>query len=177
VWNKKLKLADSGKMLQRKCIYRAKWCDHSSHTSDNELLVCVYECIYKFFFQIFQIDCADIPENQNSQQLWVIVIRILIKCLGLESLWQSYWWIFDTIPLPFWNMYLSQANLACVKTFVSDVKKRKERKKKTLYLLLMNPKIISAKSTSVWHGIWIIDVNNLMWYWTQLWLMNILRTD
>jgi len=42
---------------------------------------------------------------------------------------------------------MSKANLACVKSFVSDVQKRKE--KKSLYVLLMNPKIISAKSTSV----------------------------
>jgi peptide deformylase len=43
-------------------------------------------------------------------------------------------------------MYLSQANLACVESFVYVVKKRKKRK---TYLLLMNPKIISSKSTSV----------------------------
>lgn len=100
----------------------------------------------------------------------MIVIGIWIKCLGLESVWRSFWWIFDTISLLFWNMYMSKANLACVKSFVSDVQKRKE--KKSLYVLLMNPKIISAKSTSVWNAIWIIDVNNLMWYLTQLWLMN-----
>lgn len=45
-------------------------------------------------------------------------------------------------------------------------------KKKKKIILLMNPKIISAKSTSVWHEIWIIDVNILVWYLTQLWLMN-----
>ena len=86
----------------------------------NYWFVCMNVFCKFFLFLIFQTNCADIPESQNSKQLWVIVIGILIKCLGVETLWQLYWWIFDTISLPFWNMYLSQANLACVKSFVSD---------------------------------------------------------